>query len=153
MPLLNQKTSRIWACLGVNPLDMPRSPYWASEGKHTMTYHPTLTSSSVHHSSPPDIRLSKIKQIPGEVPIPYVWGNASSTLAAWRCIGLRWFSGLTHTFSPRFSNLPKTNVADIAQHHWLLMQISRNVNHHICLSYIFCPVNMIVILLQNIVWG
>ena len=42
----------VWACLGVNPLDMPRNPYWASEGKHsqqpTMFYHPILTSSSVH---------------------------------------------------------------------------------------------------------
>ena len=40
---------------GVNSLDMPITPYQASEEKHsqqpTMPYHPTLTSSSVHHSS------------------------------------------------------------------------------------------------------
>ena len=33
------KTSLIWVCIGGggggNPLDMPRSPYWASERKHT----------------------------------------------------------------------------------------------------------------------
>ena len=41
------------ACLMVNPIDMLRTPYWASEGKHwqqpTVLYHPTLTSSSVQH--------------------------------------------------------------------------------------------------------
>ena len=45
----------IWACLGVNPLDMPRTPYWASEGKHSqqpsMPYHPIFTSSYVNHLS------------------------------------------------------------------------------------------------------
>ena len=35
-----------WACLGVNPLDLPRTPYWTSKGKHS-----TLRSSSDHHSS------------------------------------------------------------------------------------------------------
>ena len=43
-----QKNKFLWTCLGVNPLDMPRSTYWTSEGKHTqkptMPYHPTLTS-------------------------------------------------------------------------------------------------------------
>ena len=45
----------VWACLGVNPLDIPRTQNWASEGKHsqkpTMLYHPTLTLSSVNHLS------------------------------------------------------------------------------------------------------
>ena len=40
---------------GGKSLDMPRTPYRASEGKHSqqpiMPYHLTLTSSSVHHSS------------------------------------------------------------------------------------------------------
>ena len=45
-------------CLGMpggKSLDMPRTPYQASERKHsqqlTMPYHATLKSSSVHHSS------------------------------------------------------------------------------------------------------
>ena len=41
--------------LGVDHLDMPRTPYWASEVKHsqkpTMAYDLTLTSSSVYYSS------------------------------------------------------------------------------------------------------
>ena len=42
----------IRACLGVNPLDMVRTPYWASEGKHsTIPYQLTLTPSSVYHST------------------------------------------------------------------------------------------------------
>ena len=44
----------VWACLVVNPLNIPRTPYWASEEEHskpTMSYHPTLTSSAVYHSS------------------------------------------------------------------------------------------------------
>ena len=44
----------VWTCLGVNPLDMDRTPYWASERKHsqppTMPHHHTLTASPVHHS-------------------------------------------------------------------------------------------------------
>ena len=49
--------SEIQVCsrLGLDPLDMPRTPYRASEGKRsqlpTMPYHTTLPSSSVHHSS------------------------------------------------------------------------------------------------------
>ena len=27
----------VWACLRVNPLDMPRTPYRVSEGKHSTT--------------------------------------------------------------------------------------------------------------------
>ena len=30
-----QVSGRLWACLGVNPLDMPRAPYQASEGKRS----------------------------------------------------------------------------------------------------------------------
>ena len=45
----------VWACLGVNQLDMLSTLYRMSEGKHsqqlTMPYNPTLTSSSVHNSS------------------------------------------------------------------------------------------------------
>ena len=45
----------VWACLGVNPLDMLKTPYWVGEEKYsqqpTMPYNPSLTSSSVHHSS------------------------------------------------------------------------------------------------------
>ena len=37
-----KKTLDVRACMGLNPLDMPRTPYWASEGKHkiesTMPY-------------------------------------------------------------------------------------------------------------------
>ena len=29
------KSSAVWACLGVNPLDMPKTLYQASEGKHS----------------------------------------------------------------------------------------------------------------------
>ena len=29
------KSPAVWACLGVDPLDMPRSPYRMSEGKHS----------------------------------------------------------------------------------------------------------------------
>ena len=40
------KSPAVWACLGVDPPDMPRTPYQASEGKHsqtpTMPYHPHL---------------------------------------------------------------------------------------------------------------
>ena len=36
------KSLDVWACLEVNPLDMPRTPHQASEGKHiqqhTMPY-------------------------------------------------------------------------------------------------------------------
>ena len=42
-------TLTVWICL-VNPLDMPRTHCRASEGKPTMPYHPTITSSSVHDS-------------------------------------------------------------------------------------------------------
>ena len=42
-PLLNKKkheSLNVWPCLGVNPLDMSRTPYWASEAKHSQkTYH------------------------------------------------------------------------------------------------------------------
>ena len=54
---MNKQTQSLdfWACLRVNPLDMPRIFYWASEGKQSqqpvIPYYPTLTSSSVHHSS------------------------------------------------------------------------------------------------------
>ena len=49
----------ISGCLGMpegkSPLDMPRTLYWVSEGKNsqqpTMSYHLTLTSSSVYHLS------------------------------------------------------------------------------------------------------
>ena len=38
------KSPAVWACLEVDPLDMPRTPYWAREGKRsqkpTMPYHP-----------------------------------------------------------------------------------------------------------------
>ena len=30
----NPESLDVWTCLGVNPLDMPRTPYWASEEKH-----------------------------------------------------------------------------------------------------------------------
>ena len=29
------KSPAVWACLGVYPLDMPKTPYRASEGKHS----------------------------------------------------------------------------------------------------------------------
>ena len=29
------KSPAVWACLGVDPLDMPRTPYRASEGKRS----------------------------------------------------------------------------------------------------------------------
>ena len=29
------KSSAVWACLGVDPLDMPRTPYRVSEGKRS----------------------------------------------------------------------------------------------------------------------
>ena len=50
------KSPAVWACLGVDPLDMPRTPYRASKGKRpSITHHallpPILASSSVHHSS------------------------------------------------------------------------------------------------------
>ena len=49
------KSPVVWVCLGVDPLDMPRTPYRASEGKRSQyppyPITPTLTSSSVHHSS------------------------------------------------------------------------------------------------------
>ena len=35
----NPKSPAVWACLGVNPLDMPRTPYRAREGKHSKTLH------------------------------------------------------------------------------------------------------------------
>ena len=45
----------VWACLAVNPLDMPRTPYWVSEKKHsqqpTTPDHPTLAPSSLNHTS------------------------------------------------------------------------------------------------------
>ena len=54
-PLLNKKVFGRRSMIGVYPLDLPRSPYWSSEGNHfqkpTMPYHPSLTSSSVHNSS------------------------------------------------------------------------------------------------------
>ena len=83
----------------------------------------------------------------GEAPIPYVRGNTPSTSAAWWRTGLSWipFPGFEHTFSPRLLSLPKTNVEYTALHHWLIMWITRNVNH---IFPIFCPINMIV----NIVW-
>ena len=31
----NLKSPAVWACLGVYPLDMPRTPYRASEGKRS----------------------------------------------------------------------------------------------------------------------
>ena len=43
----------VWACLGVNPLEMPRTTYRVSE-ENTLNNPPcpiTLTSSSVHHLS------------------------------------------------------------------------------------------------------
>ena len=53
--LSDLRVKSVWASLGVNPPDMPRTLYWASEVKHsqqpTMPSHPTLSSSSVHHSS------------------------------------------------------------------------------------------------------
>ena len=49
------QVSAVWACLGVDPLDMPRTPYRASEGNvlnnPPCPITPTLTSSSAHHSS------------------------------------------------------------------------------------------------------
>ena len=40
VPALNcvakPKSLAVWACLGVNPLDMPRNPYGASEGKRSL---------------------------------------------------------------------------------------------------------------------
>ena len=42
----------VWACLGVDPLDMHRIPYQASGGNNLpCPITTTLTSSSVHHSS------------------------------------------------------------------------------------------------------
>ena len=44
MVALKPKCPAVWACLGVDPLDMPRTPYRASKGKHsqypTMPYNP-----------------------------------------------------------------------------------------------------------------
>ena len=56
MPALNctakPKSPAVWACLGVDPLDMHRIPYQASGGNNLpCPITTTLTSSSVHHSS------------------------------------------------------------------------------------------------------
>ena len=29
------KSPAVWVCRGVDPLDLPRTPYWASEGKRS----------------------------------------------------------------------------------------------------------------------
>ena len=39
-----------WACLRVNPLDMPGTPYWASEGKHSQNPPCPITPPSRHHT-------------------------------------------------------------------------------------------------------
>ena len=39
----------VWACLRVNLLDMPRPPYWASEGKHSQNPPCPVTPPSRHH--------------------------------------------------------------------------------------------------------
>ena len=48
-------TGRLSMPGGKSPRHTQNLLYWTSEGKHsqqpTMAYHPTLTSSSVHHSS------------------------------------------------------------------------------------------------------
>ena len=56
MPALNctakPKSPAVWACLGVDPLDMHRIPYQESGGNNLpCPITTTLTSSSVHHSS------------------------------------------------------------------------------------------------------
>ena len=51
------KSPTVWAYLGVNPLDMHRTPYRVSEENHSRvnnppcSHHLTITSSSVHHLS------------------------------------------------------------------------------------------------------
>ena len=32
---LGKNSLDAWVCLGLNPLDMPRTPYWASDGNHS----------------------------------------------------------------------------------------------------------------------
>ena len=42
----------VWACPGVNPLDMPRTPYWASEERRktlSITHHALSPPPSHHH--------------------------------------------------------------------------------------------------------
>ena len=55
--LAKPKSPAVWACLGIDPLDILRTPYRASEGKRfqSITHQPcpitpTLTSSSVDTS-------------------------------------------------------------------------------------------------------
>ena len=47
--LAKPKYLTVWECLGVNPLDMPRTPYWASEIKNAITRHALSTPPSRHH--------------------------------------------------------------------------------------------------------
>ena len=37
--IAKHKSLDVWACLVVNPLEMPKTPYHASEGKHSVTHH------------------------------------------------------------------------------------------------------------------
>ena len=50
-----QRNPNLWACLGVDPLDIPRTPYRAAKesalNNPPCPITPTLTSSSVHRSS------------------------------------------------------------------------------------------------------
>ena len=44
--IVKPESPAVWACLGVDPLDMRRTPYRASKGKRsqypTMPYHPQI---------------------------------------------------------------------------------------------------------------
>ena len=51
-PLLNKLKRSLWTsghAWGLNPLDMPRTPYWASEGKHSQDPPCPITPPSRHH--------------------------------------------------------------------------------------------------------
>ena len=81
---------------GVNPQDMPRTLYRASEGKHSIIHHAlstTLTSSSVHHSFEQQISFYVLQSH---------WKDNYITAVKWRKTLVYYYLIILYRFFPCF---------------------------------------------------
>ena len=74
--LAKPKSLAVWAYLGVKPLDMPRTPYRASEenalNNPPCPFTPTLTLSTVHHTSHQLTKMQRFYRITMSLKWPFV---------------------------------------------------------------------------------